>query len=166
MGALAVAAVCLACEPSSSLGTSTTDPDDAGSPGAAPGVAEVDWSEVIYRSACGLSDVEVTSGLGEARSVHGIFGVEVVDADLADLDGDGTQDAAVLLDCLGADGYRPHVVVVDGTAILPDGSVAPAAGGSVGAGARPLRIEADPDGRIAVTVLDRRAGGDLSLIHI
>jgi hypothetical protein len=104
-------------------------------------LAGVDWEEATYLSVCGLGPVRVRGGVGEASSSGSTYGVEVVDVDLADLDGDGADDAAVLVDCLGGDSYAPHVVVVP-------------AGGSLPAGDRPVDIDARSGGRIDVELRD------------
>jgi hypothetical protein len=140
---------------------------DAAEPGAVPlgeaiaaegavGVASVDWEEATYLSVCGLSGVEVRGGVGEASSLDATYGVEVIDADLADLDGDGAEDAAVLVDCLGGDSYSPHVIVVPADGVSGGGvpSLAVAAGGSLPGGDRPIDVDARADGRIDVEVLD------------
>lgn len=122
----------------------------------AQGVAAVDWEEAVYLSACGLSDVRVTGGVGEASSLGVTYGIEVVDADFADLDGDGADDAAVLVDCLGGDSYQPHVIVVPPDGVLGGETpqLAVSSGGSMPAGDRPLEVEALEGGTINVTVLD------------
>jgi hypothetical protein len=117
----------------------------------------VDWDEATYTSVCGLRNVSVRGGVGEASSMGATYGVEVIDADLADLDGDGEDDAAVLVDCLGGDSYSPEVVVVQGTS-LADSAVgaeaaprlAVVAGGSLPGGARPLEVDAGDGGRVEV----------------
>ncbi len=122
----------------------------------AESVASVDWEEAVYLSACGLSDVRVTGGVGEASSLGVTYGIEVVDVDFADLDGDGADEAAVLVDCLGGDSYQPHVIVVPPDGVL-GGEVpqlAVSSGGSMPAGDRPLEVEALEGGTINVTVLD------------
>jgi hypothetical protein len=116
-------------------------------------LASVDWEEATYLSVCGLGPVRVRGGVGEASSSDAIYGVEVVDVDLADLDGDGAEDAAVLVDCLGGDSYAPHTIVVpadgaSGTEGVPQ--LAVAAGGSLPAGDRPVDIDARAGGRIDV----------------
>lgn len=129
---------------------STVDP---GNP-----VRSVDWNDTTYLSACGLSKVRVTAGIGEASSVGPYYGIEVVDTDYADLDGDRSAEAVVLIDCLGADSYQPHVLVVPARGVLSGqqgargAAVAPSSGGSLAAGQRPVAVTADAGGTIVVTV--------------
>lgn len=151
--------VAVAC---AGTGSEAAEPTDAAPLGeavaleGAGGVSTVDWEEATYLSVCGLTGVEVRGGVGEASSLGATYGVEIVDADLADLDGDGAEDAAVLVDCLGSDSYSPHVVVVPADGVT-DGEVpalAVAAGGALPGGDRPIDIDARADGRIDVEVLD------------
>lgn len=120
-------------------------PQELGDPVAAsvPSLAEVDWHHVTYASVCGLSDVVVYAGVGETKTRGEVFGVEVVDAALGELDGVEGDEAAILLDCLGADSYRPHVLVVGPSGLMAGRSLAvvAASGGSVAPGDRPLRID-------------------------
>lgn len=126
--------------------------------GARP-LSGVDWEEAVYLSVCGLSRVSVVGGVGEASSLGSTYGVEVIDADLADLDDDGEDDAAVLVDCLGGDSYQPHVIVVPPDGVLGDvpPQLAVSSGGSLPAGDVPVGIEARDGGVILVTVTDAGA---------
>jgi hypothetical protein len=135
-----------------------------------PSVRSVDWGNVTVLSACGLADVLVRSGSG-GRYVDGrAYGIDIVDVAVADLTGDGVEDAAVLVDCLGGPEPYPHVLVIpsDGVTRLPPGvpgalgvvAVAPSSGGSVGYGERPMWIGAAPGraGRAGIVSVRTDAG--------
>ena len=116
-------------------------------------VRTVDWKDVTYLSACGMSRVRVQGGVGEATSVGPYYGIEVVDVAYADVDSDGVEDAVVLLDCLGGDSYQPHVLVVPASGVMGPkaDAVAPCSGGSFDTRHRPRSVSAEAGGTIRVT---------------
>ena len=142
---------------STSSGTSQLRPVIAG---AAATLSDVDWRNVTYLSACGLSDVLVVHGSGGQVVDGTAYGIDVVDVALGDLTRDGDEDAAVLVDCIGGPEPFPHVIVVDSngvTRLAPTGTstvgalaVAPSSGGSIGYGQRPMWIGVGPGPDISV----------------
>ncbi len=140
-GVIAVGCSVAACVGLAACGSGASD---LGEPVAATStVGSLDWDHVTYGSVCGLSEVVVDAGVGESSTVNGVFGVEVIDAAVGDLDGQPGEEAAVLVDCLGADAYRPHVIVVSSDGVLEGGAaqvVVASSGGSVASGDRPVSI--------------------------
>jgi hypothetical protein len=135
----------------------------------------VDWGNVTLMSACGLSDVLVQRH-GGGRYVDGrAYGIDIVDVAYADLTGDGAEDAAVLVDCLGGPEPYPHVLVVpsDGATLLPAAvpggpatvAVAPSSGGSVGYGERPMWIGAAPGGPGTAGSVSVRTSAGTRVLH-
>lgn len=118
------------------------------------GLGGVDFDNAVYASACGLSWIEVGAGVGEGPSVAGIYGLEVIEVAIADLDGEPGDEAVVLVDCLGGDTYSAHVLGfdVDDLSGSEGGRVVllPSTGGSLPAGQRPVGIDATPAGEVLV----------------
>jgi hypothetical protein len=148
--------------------TSTTDPTaDTGADAvrstidaaASPGIRDVDWRNTTYLSACGLTEVLVVDGSGGQLRDGAAYGIDVIDVAIGDLTGDGRDDAAVLVDCLGGSEPFPHVLVVDAGGVTRPAvdapfadrlAVVPVSGGSVAYGHRPEWIEIRPGHRLAV----------------
>lgn len=126
---------------------------------ASPGIRDVDWRNTTYLSACGLTDVLVVDGSGGQLRDGAAYGIDVIDVAIGDLTGDGRDDAAVLVDCLGGSEPFPHVLVVDAGGVTTPAvdaafadrlAVVPVSGGSLAYGHRPEWIEIRPGHRLAV----------------
>ncbi|MGI9579096.1 MAG: hypothetical protein ACR2OH_12920 [Microthrixaceae bacterium] len=142
------------------------EPVAASGPTAETGTfAGVDFDSAIYASACGLSWIEVRAGVGEGPSLDGIYGLEVVDIAVGELDDEPGEEAVVLVDCLGGDTYRPHVLgfsaadlkfTKEGQPLLLAGT-----GASLPGGHRPMVLDVGRTGAITVEVI----GPDGSVQH-
>lgn len=117
-------------------------------------LANLDFDNAVYASACGLSWIEVGAGVGEGPSLGGIYGLEVIDVAVADFDGEPGDEAAVLVDCLGGDTYSPHVLGfgTDDFSTTDGGPVVllPSTGGSLPGGHEPVGIEVASAGALLV----------------
>ncbi len=132
-------------------------------------LADIDPNNVVYASACGLHMVDVEAGFGESSAFSEVFGIEVIDTATGDLDGSPGDEVAVLVDCLGADSYVPHLLVFDARSVLAGTNtdtpvLAAVSGGSVAPGARPVSLRHTADG-LQVTVAERNRQEEVPATH-